>query len=134
MRLSVVKSKMSFGKCHTALENTWVILKYLLIVISNTIPQWVQTVYYFNTFTCSVIQSCLTLCDPMNCRPPSSSVHGIFQARILEWVDISFSSNTFRSWNLCNLFYIPRYVPVSSGLQSMGTWIEFVSYYCVKIV
>ena len=33
-----------------------------------------------------VIQSCLTLCDPMNCSLPGSSVHGILQARILEWV------------------------------------------------
>ena len=38
-----------------------------------------------------VAQSCLTLCDPMDCSPPGSSVHGIFQARILEWVPISFS-------------------------------------------
>ena len=38
-----------------------------------------------------VAQSCPTLCDPMNCRPPGSSVHGILQARILEWVAISFS-------------------------------------------
>ena len=36
-------------------------------------------------------QSCLTLCNPMNCSPPGSSVHGILQARILEWVAISFS-------------------------------------------
>ena len=33
-----------------------------------------------------VAQSCLTLCDPMNCRPPGSSVHGILQARILKWL------------------------------------------------
>ena len=33
-----------------------------------------------------VVQSCLTLCDPMDCSPPASSVHGILQARILEWV------------------------------------------------
>ena len=32
-----------------------------------------------------------TLCDPMDCSPPGSSIHGIFQARVLEWVDISFS-------------------------------------------
>ena len=38
-----------------------------------------------------VTQSCLTLCDPMDCTPPGSSVHGIFQARILECVAISFS-------------------------------------------
>ena len=38
-----------------------------------------------------VAQSCLTLCDPMDCSPPGSSVHGILQARILEWVFIPFS-------------------------------------------
>ena len=36
-------------------------------------------------------QLCLTLCDPMDCSPPGSSVHGILQTRILEWVAISFS-------------------------------------------
>ena len=41
---------------------------------------------------CSVAQSCPTLSDPMNCSPPGSSVHGIFQTRILEWVAISFSN------------------------------------------
>ena len=39
---------------------------------------------------------CLTLCDPMDCSPPDSSVHGILQARILEWVAISFSKGS--SW------------------------------------
>ena len=47
------------------------------------------------TFFCKscfpVVESCLTLCNPMNCSPPSSSVHGISQARILEWVAIPFS-------------------------------------------
>ena len=38
-----------------------------------------------------VIQSYLTLCDPMDCSPPGSSVHRILQARILEWVAIPFS-------------------------------------------
>ena len=38
-----------------------------------------------------VAQSCPTLCDPTDCSLPGSSVHGIFQARILEWVVISFS-------------------------------------------
>ena len=37
-----------------------------------------------------VAQSCLTLCDPVDCSPPGSSIHGILQARILEWVAISF--------------------------------------------
>ena len=36
-------------------------------------------------------QSCSTLCDPMDCSPPGSSVHGILQTRILEWIAIPFS-------------------------------------------
>ena len=40
---------------------------------------------------CLVAQSCPTLCDPMDCSLPGSSVQGIFQARVLEWVAISFS-------------------------------------------
>ena len=38
-----------------------------------------------------VTQSHLTLCDPMDCSLPGSSVHGIFQARVLEWGAIAFS-------------------------------------------
>ena len=38
-----------------------------------------------------VAQSCLTLNDPMDCSLPGSSVHGIFQARVLEWGAIAFS-------------------------------------------
>ena len=38
-----------------------------------------------------VAQSCPTLRDPMDCSPPGSSVHGIFQARVLEWVASAFS-------------------------------------------
>ena len=41
-------------------------------------------------------QLCLTLCNPMDCSPPGSPVHGIFQARILEWVSISFSRGSSR--------------------------------------
>ena len=43
---------------------------------------------------CSVTQSCPTLCDPMDCSLPSSSVHGTFQARILKWFAISFSKGS----------------------------------------
>ena len=37
------------------------------------------------------LQSCLTFSDPMDCSLPSSSIHGIFQARVLEWVAIALS-------------------------------------------
>ena len=40
-----------------------------------------------------VTQSCPTLLDPMECSLPGSSIHGIFQARVLEWGAISFSDN-----------------------------------------
>ena len=43
-----------------------------------------------------VAQSCSTLCNPMDCSLPGSSIHGIFQARVLEWVAISFSRRS--SW------------------------------------
>ena len=48
----------------------------------------------------SVVQSCLTLCDPMHYSPPGSPVHGILQARILGWVAISSSRRSFplRDW------------------------------------
>ena len=45
---------------------------------------------------CSVARSCLTLCGPIDCIPPGSSVHGISMARILEWIAISFSRGS--SW------------------------------------
>ena len=44
---------------------------------------------------CSITQSCPTLCDPLDCGLPGSAVHGIFQARILEWAAISFSRGIF---------------------------------------
>ena len=43
-----------------------------------------------------IVQSCLTLCDPMDCSLPGFSIHGILQARILEWVTISFSRGSSR--------------------------------------
>ena len=46
---------------------------------------------------CSVAQSGLTLCNPLDCSPPGSSVHRIFQARILEWVANSSSRGSSRS-------------------------------------
>ena len=44
-----------------------------------------------NSKVSEVTQSCPTLCDPMDFSPPGSSIHGILQARVLEWVAISFS-------------------------------------------
>ena len=46
---------------------------------------------------CLVAQLCLTLCDPMDCSPPGSSVHGILQARILEWIAMPSSRGPSRA-------------------------------------
>ena len=55
------------------------------------------------SFSFSVVsvcpQSCPTLCNPVGCSPPGSSVHGISQARILEWVAISFSKGSSQPGN-----------------------------------
>ena len=53
------------------------------------------------------LQSCLTLCDPMDCSLPCSSVHGILQARILEWVAVPTSRGCAD----------PRIEPSSPALQ-----------------
>ena len=50
--------------------------------------------YFLVAATAKLLQSCLTLCDPIDGSPPCSSVHGIFQARILEWVAIFLSRGT----------------------------------------
>ena len=44
------------------------------------------------TATAKSLQTCPTLCDPMDCSLPGFSIHGIFQARVLEWVVIAFST------------------------------------------
>ena len=52
-----------------------------------------------------VVQLCLTLCEPIDCSPPGSSVHGILQAEILEWVAIPFSRESSQprdqTWIFC---------------------------------
>ena len=69
-------------------------------------------------------QSCLTLSDPMDCSLPESSVHGIFQARVLEWGAITFSEINARPvWNfyLCfrvSLFMTPTYLLACECLRT----------------
>ena len=61
-------------------------IKKTKIMASSPITSWKISSVQFS----SVSQSCPTLCDPTDCSPLGSSVHGFFQARILEWVAISF--------------------------------------------
>ena len=55
---------------------------------------------------CSVAQSCLTLCNPLDCSPPGCSVHGMFQARILEWAAISYSRGSSQPRDQTCISYI----------------------------
>ena len=60
---------------------------------NSGLPHCRQVLYHLShqgSVKVNVTQSCLTLCDPMDCSLPDSSVHGIFQAGILEWVAIPF--------------------------------------------
>ena len=56
----------------------------------SDMTQWL-TLHFFTVPFSSVAQSCLILCDPMDCRLPGFSAHRLLQARILEWVAIPSS-------------------------------------------
>ena len=58
-----------------------------------------------------VAQSCLILCDPMDCSPPGFSFHGILQVRIVEWVAISFSREKIHT--LFQFYYFNFYLYLS---------------------
>ena len=64
-----------------------------------------------------VAQSCLTLCDPMDCSPPDSSVHAISQARILEWVAISSPRTSSRPRDWIGISCIDRQILHQLSLQ-----------------
>ena len=73
------------------------------IVLISTV-EWLS--YTFCCCCCCLVaQSCPILCNPTDCSPPGSSVHGILQARILEWVTIPFSRGSSRprdqTWVSC---------------------------------
>ena len=72
-----------------------------------------------------IVQSCLTLCDPLDCSPPGFSVRGILQARIPEWVAVSFSKSVVErgGWNLeGRLKGAPGGQPVPGSGDAQGHW------------
>ena len=88
--------------CAATLEALWQFLTKLNIFLSYGaaialffyLPKWVKFKWS------EVTQSCPTCSDPMDCSPPGSSIHGIFQARVLEWGAIAFSVSKLLP--LCN--------------------------------
>ena len=89
------------------------------------ISSYAHIIACINFFSCvcvNSLQSCLTLCDPMDCSLPGFSVHGILQARILEWVAISFSKHFF---SYCQVI-IPFHGYITFHLfiyQLMDAWV-----------
>ena len=67
------------------------------VIGADPAGSWFQQNFVKPLHACSVAQSCSTLCDPMDCSPPASSVHGISQARIPAWIAISSSRGS--SWS-----------------------------------
>ena len=82
-----------------AVKFHWFFMSYLKYSFKK--PVWILSYVCAKSF-----QSCLTLCDPMDCGPPSSSVHGILQARTVEWVSMPSSRGSSRPRNWTWVFSI----------------------------
>ena len=79
-------SRSVYLNCWVSLPSWFFLIVYFLCLGNLRVVVGIMMDLYV-----SVAQSRPTLCDPMNCSPPDHSVHGILQARIPEWVAISFS-------------------------------------------
>ena len=88
----------------------------------KNLHEWVAVVSF--VCVCSVVQSCQTLRDPLDCSPPVSSAHGIFLATVVEWVDISSSRGS--SW--------PRNPAGTSCLSCRMCHVLFESLGCCKFL
>ena len=84
------------------------------------VPQW--------CIHAKLVQSCLTHCDPMDCSPPRSSVHGILQARILEWV-VGLDCNFLVLWNLCLVLVSGCCWPCSMSSESFSSSAVFLEQF-----
>ena len=81
-----------------------------------------------------VAQSCATLCNPVDCSLPGSSVHGIFQARVLVWVAISFSreSSWPRNWTWVSYIVGRRFtIWATQEVKSSWLWVGWLNPNCM---
>ena len=94
-----VKSEM-FSVFFFFFQKRWKLVPVELFPVDHKDFEWCCILIYWVSEWVKVAQLCLTLCDPMDCTQPASSVHGIFQARILAWVAVPFSrgSSQPRYW------------------------------------
>ena len=81
------------GKAFDKIQYPFMIKTLQKMGIEGTYLSILKTIYDSESES-EVTQSCPTLCDPMDCSLPGSSVHRIFQARVLEWVAIAYSGRS----------------------------------------
>ena len=95
------------------------------------IPAFLSTSFKISPAAAKSLQSCLTLCDPIDGRPPGSPVPGILQARTLEWVAISFSNawnwkvkvkSLSHVWLLVTPWTAAHQAPLSMGFSRQEYW------------
>ena len=98
--------------CHMKPWSFWVSF---LFKVSNSVT--IHSPVCVCVYMCA--QSCLTLCDSMDCSLPWSTVHGVLQARILEWVALPFSRGT--SW--------PRDWTCVSYVSCIGRWVLYHNHH-----
>ena len=93
------------------------------------------SLFFFFTAVCvSVAQSCLTLCDPVDCSPPGFSVHRILQARMLEWVAISFSRGSSQPRDKTRVFLIAgRLFSIWATREAFYGWVIFSCIYVERM-
>ena len=78
-------------------------------------------IYAYYIYKCSVTQWCSTLCNPMDRNPPGSSVHGILQARVLEWDVVPFSRGSSQPRDQTQVFcFAGRFFTIWAMMLSSG--------------
>ena len=103
---------------------------FLLMIDSLILESIISVASITNCYCCSLVaKSCPTLCDPMDCRLPGSSVHGLSQTRILEWVAISFSGGSFWPRDRTGVSYIGRWFLYHWAIRKAHTYYKLGHLY-----
>ena len=113
VRLFVTKTAVRNGSCYDLLESI------------------LQGIHWVHFFCCLVTQSCLTLRDPMTCSLPCPSVHGISQARILNWVAISSSRGSSWPRDQTCITCIDRWILYHWATRETPTGAKYILLFCV---
>ena len=121
VRISDLPSHMQRDNCEASDQQT---LQSQLLPPPGFPPPPQIMVSWFIGYVCSVAQSCPALCSPVDCSPPGSSLHGVFQARVLDWVAISSSRVIFPTQESNPpLLHLLRPCPGRWILYHCATWV-----------